>query len=87
MIKYVVASYLTASACAGIPGCVVIQPGDGYKSLTPTQMPNWCVINHGIVASGAMLSFPTPVSPVLLMGPGVKPCGIPRGRIEPGPTS
>jgi hypothetical protein len=83
VIEYVTALYLTAAACATILGCYVLPPGQGYQSLTPTQHPNWCVINKGIVASGAMLAFPEPIRSQLLMGPGVKPCGIPRGRIEP----
>jgi hypothetical protein len=87
MIEYVTALYLTASTCAATLGCSVIKPGDGYASLTPTQHPNWCVVNKGIVASGAMLSFRSPMKPQLLMGPGVKPCGLPKGRIEPKPMS
>lgn len=87
MIEYVTALYLTASACDATPGCWVLQPGKGYQSLTPSQNPNWCVINKGMVASGAMLSFRTVTSTQLLMGPGVVPCGIPKGRIEPKPMS
>lgn len=87
MVEYLIALYLTASTCAGTPGCVVIKPGDGWASRTPTQRPNWCVVNKGPFASGAMLTFPTPLTPKVLMGPGIQPCGIPRGRIEPGPTS
>ena len=83
MIEYVVAFHLTAAICAVTPGCSVVQPGDGYASLTPTQMPNWCVKNFGVRASGAMLSFATPIRPQLLMGPGIKPCGLPRGRNDP----
>jgi hypothetical protein len=87
VIEYVTALYLSASACALTLGCHVIPPGEGYASLTPTQYPNWCVINKGPVASGAMLAFPTPTQNQMLMGPGVKPCGLPRGRIEPKPMS
>ena len=83
IIEYVVALHLTASACAATPGCYVIPPGDGYTSLTPTQNPNWCVMNRGSTASGAMLAFPSPTQAQLLMGPGVKPCGLPKGRIDP----
>jgi len=87
MIEYIIASYLTASACAATLGCHLIPQGDSYQSLTPTQRPNWCVVNKRIVAAGAMLSFATPTNPRLLMGPGVRPCGLPKGRIEPKPMS
>jgi hypothetical protein len=80
MIEYVTALYRTASACAATIGCHVIQPGDGWASLTPTQHPNWCVMNKGMVASGAMLSFRSPIKAQLLMGPGVRSCGLPKGR-------
>lgn len=87
MIEYVTALYLTAAVCATKPGCYVIPPGDGYSSLTPTQRPNWSVRNNGPVASGAMLAFPNVARYQLLMGPNVKPCGLPKGRIEPKPMS
>lgn len=87
MIQYATALYLTAEACTSILGCVLIQPGNGYASRTPTQHPNWCVMNNGMVPSGAMLSLQTPIKPQLLMGPGVKPCGLPHARKDPAPTS
>lgn len=69
MIEYIAALYLTASICAATMGCVVLPPGQGYASQTPAQRPNWCVINKGMVASGAMLAFPKPIQAQLLMGP------------------
>jgi hypothetical protein len=75
MIEYVTALFLTSAACVDIIGCRVLTPGEDYRSQTPTQNPNWCVVNQGKVVSGAMLSVKTPLSAQLLMGPGVVPCG------------
>jgi hypothetical protein len=82
-----VALYLTASACAITMGCQTLPPGQGYQSLTPNQHPNWCVINKGMVVSGAMLSLEDIRRPKPLMGPGVVPCGLTRGRKDPQPMS
>lgn len=87
MIEYVIALHLTAAVCAQTPGCYVLPPGQGYASRTPTQHPNWCVTNFGVATSGAMLAFPSLDRAQILMGPGVKPCGLPKGRIEPKPMS
>jgi hypothetical protein len=72
-VEYVVAAFMTVSNCGN---CLQLEPAMRYESRTPTQNPNWCVINTGNAPAAVRLDFRGGRSR-LLMGRGVQPCSTP----------
>jgi hypothetical protein len=68
-----VAAFLTIAKCGN--ACVVLDPGQRYESQTPTQNPNWCVVNTG--KNPAPVRFETLPKIRMLLGRGVQPCVTP----------
>jgi hypothetical protein len=81
-LEYVFSAVLALS-CQNNPSCSWLDPGIQYQSRTPTQNPNWCVINRGSVRSPVMMEVRPP--PRMFLGPGIEPCDV---RARPNaPTS
>ncbi len=77
-LEYIVALSL-AMSCQNNPSCYWIAVGQRYESLSPTQNPNWCVINRGKVASPVRMT----IEYKMFMGPGVEPCDARKGPNAP----
>jgi hypothetical protein len=73
-VEYVVAVFLTAANCG--PSCLILPPGQVYKSLSETQNPNWCVVNRG--NAPAVVKFEMFPMARMLLGRGVQPCRPPN---------
>jgi hypothetical protein len=54
---------------------VRLETGVQYQSRTPTQNPNWCIINRGNVRSPIKL-ITVPPPPTMFLGPGIEPCDV-----------
>jgi hypothetical protein len=71
-VEYILAAVLNVS-CLNSNQCMQLVPGQRYESLSPTQRPNWCVVNRNNARSpikfqqarGGMKMY---------LGQGVEPC-------------
>jgi hypothetical protein len=70
-VEYVFAAVLALSRQSS-QSCSWLEPGMQYMSRTPTQNPNWCVINRSNARSPVRLEFLH--GSRLFMGPGIEPC-------------
>jgi hypothetical protein len=78
-VEYIFAAILAVTCKPN--ECLWLEPGTRYESRTPTQNPNWCVINRNNVRSPVKLTA-IPFPPRMFMGPGIEPCDI---RLKPNP--
>jgi hypothetical protein len=71
-VEYVFAAVLALS-CQNSQSCYWLEPGAGYQSRTPTQNPNWCVINRSDKRAPVMLKHGRGGTQ-LYLGRGIEPC-------------
>jgi hypothetical protein len=78
-VEYLFSAFL-AFSCQNNSSCFWLDPGTRYESRSPTQNPNWCVINRGAAKAPVRLEFIP--GPRMILAPGIEPCD--SGRV---PTS